>query len=59
MEAGFGNVPPFIALLSGGAQAGAWTFMKGSLGSPNGEMTRPVAEHRDGSGRQAWHFFQG
>ena len=38
MEAALGTVPPFIALLPPAAQAGAWEFMKGSTGDPNGEI---------------------
>lgn len=38
MEAALGMVPPFIALLPDGAQPGAWAFMKGSSGNPNGEI---------------------
>ena len=38
MESALGTVPPFIALLPEGAQAGAWEFMKGSSGNPNGEI---------------------
>ena len=33
-----GTVPPFIALLPEGAQAGAWEFMKGSSGNPDGQI---------------------
>jgi AhpD family alkylhydroperoxidase len=38
MEAALGTVPPFIALLPEGTQAGAWSFMKGSSGNPDGEV---------------------
>lgn len=38
MENALGTVPPFIALLPEGAQAGAWAFMKGSSGNPDGEV---------------------
>jgi AhpD family alkylhydroperoxidase len=38
MESALGAVPPFIALLPEGAQAGAWAFMKGSSGNPDGEI---------------------
>ena len=38
MEAAVGTVPPFIALLPEGAQAGAWAFMKGNSGNPNGQI---------------------
>lgn len=38
MESALGTVPPFIELLPEGAQAGAWAFMKGSSGNPNGEI---------------------
>ena len=38
MESALGIVPPFIALLPEGAQAGAWAFMKGSSGNPDGEI---------------------
>lgn len=38
MESALGTVPPFIALLPEGAQAGAWAFMKGSSGNPDGEI---------------------
>ena len=38
MESALGAVPPFIALLPEGAQAGAWAFMKGSSGNPDGEV---------------------
>ena len=38
MESALGDVPPFIALLPEGAQAGAWDFMKGSSGNPDGEV---------------------
>jgi AhpD family alkylhydroperoxidase len=38
MASALGTVPPFIALLPEGAQAGAWAFMKGSSGNPNGEI---------------------
>jgi AhpD family alkylhydroperoxidase len=38
MESALGSVPPFIALLPEGAQAGAWAFMKGSSGNPDGEI---------------------
>jgi AhpD family alkylhydroperoxidase len=33
-----GTIPPFIALLPEGAQAGAWEFMKGSSGNPDGQI---------------------
>ena len=38
MESALGIVPPFIALLPEGAQAGAWALMKGLSGNPNGEI---------------------
>jgi AhpD family alkylhydroperoxidase len=38
MESALGMVPPFIAQLPEGAQAGAWAFMKGMSGNPNGEI---------------------
>jgi len=38
MTDALGAVPPFIALLPEGTQAGAWEFMKGSSGNPNGEI---------------------
>jgi AhpD family alkylhydroperoxidase len=38
MKGALGIVPPFIALLPEGAQAGAWAFMKGSSGNPDGEI---------------------
>lgn len=38
MTDALGAVPPFIALLPEGAQAGAWEFMKGSSGNPDGEI---------------------
>lgn len=38
MTTGLGIVPPFIALLPEGTQAGAWEFMKGSSGNPNGQI---------------------
>jgi AhpD family alkylhydroperoxidase len=38
MASALGTVPPFIALLPEGAQAGAWAFMKGNSGNPNGEI---------------------
>ena len=44
MESALGTVPPFIALLPEGAQAGAWSFMKGSSGNPDGEIP---AKYRD------------
>jgi AhpD family alkylhydroperoxidase len=44
MEAALGTVPPFIALLPEGAQAGAWAFMKGSSGNPDGEIPAKYRE---------------
>ena len=44
MEAALGTVPPFIALLPEGAQAGAWSFMKGSSGNPDGEIPAKYRE---------------
>jgi AhpD family alkylhydroperoxidase len=44
MEASLGAVPPFIALLPEGAQAGAWAFMKGSSGNPDGEIPAKYRE---------------
>lgn len=38
METALGIVPPFIALLPDGAQAGAWALMKGLSGNPQGEI---------------------
>ena len=38
MQQALGTVPPFIALLPEGTQAGAWEFMKGSSGNPNGQI---------------------
>lgn len=38
MTSAMGGVPPFIALLPEGAQAGAWAFMKGSSGNPKGQI---------------------
>jgi AhpD family alkylhydroperoxidase len=38
MESALGTVPPFIALLPEGAQAGAWAFMQGSSSNPDGEI---------------------
>jgi len=38
MKQALGSVPPFIALLPEGTQAGAWEFMKGSSGNPSGEI---------------------
>lgn len=38
MESTLGTVPPFIELLPEGTQAGAWAFMKGSSGNPNGKI---------------------
>lgn len=38
METALGAVPPFIALLPDGAQAGAWGLMKGLSGNANGEI---------------------
>jgi AhpD family alkylhydroperoxidase len=38
MESALGTIPPFIALLPEGAQAGAWDFMKGNSGNPDGEI---------------------
>jgi AhpD family alkylhydroperoxidase len=44
MESALGTVPPFIDLLPEGAQAGAWEFMKGSSGNPNGEIPAKYRE---------------
>jgi AhpD family alkylhydroperoxidase len=44
MESALGTVPPFIALLPEGAQAGAWAFMKGSSGNPDGEIPAKYRE---------------
>ena len=44
MESALGTVPPFIALLPEGAQAGAWDFMKGSSGNPDGEIPAKYRE---------------
>lgn len=44
MKAALGTVPPFIALLPEGAQAGAWSFMKGSSGNPDGEIPAKYRE---------------
>ena len=44
METALGTVPPFIALLPEGAQAGAWAFMKGSSGNPDGEIPAKYRE---------------
>jgi AhpD family alkylhydroperoxidase len=44
MEAALGTVPPFIALMPEGAQAGAWAFMKGSSGNPAGEIPAKYRE---------------
>jgi AhpD family alkylhydroperoxidase len=44
MEAALGIVPPFIALLPEGAQSGAWAFMKGSSGNPDGEIPAKYRE---------------
>ena len=44
MEAALGTVPPFIELLPEGAQAGAWEFMKGSSGNPDGEIPAKYRE---------------
>jgi AhpD family alkylhydroperoxidase len=44
MQAALGAVPPFIALLPEGAQAGAWAFMKGSSGNPAGEIPAKYRE---------------
>lgn len=38
MKEALGTVPPFIALLPEGTQAGAWEFMKGSSSNPNGQV---------------------
>jgi len=38
MKAALGAVPPFIELLPEGAQAGAWEFMKGNSGNPDGQI---------------------
>jgi AhpD family alkylhydroperoxidase len=38
MKSALGITPPFIALLPGGAQSGAWQLMKGLSGNPNGEI---------------------
>jgi AhpD family alkylhydroperoxidase len=44
MESALGTVPQFIALLPEGAQAGAWEFMKGNSGNPNGEIPAKYRE---------------
>lgn len=44
MESALGTVPPFIALLPEGTQAGAWAFMKGSSGNPDGEIPAKYRE---------------
>jgi AhpD family alkylhydroperoxidase len=44
MESALGTVPPFIALLPEGAQAGAWAFMRGSSGNPDGEIPAKYRE---------------
>ncbi|HEU4505628.1 MAG TPA: carboxymuconolactone decarboxylase family protein [Nitrospira sp.] len=44
MQGALGTVPPFIALLPEGAQAGAWAFMKGSSGNPDGEIPAKYRE---------------
>ena len=44
MESALGTVPPFIALLPEGAQAGAWAFMKGNSGNPDGEIPAKYRE---------------
>lgn len=44
MTDALGGVPAFIALLPEGAQAGAWEFMKGSSGNPNGEIPAKYRE---------------
>jgi AhpD family alkylhydroperoxidase len=44
MHSALGTVPPFIALLPEGAQAGAWAFMKGSSGNPDGEIPAKYRE---------------
>jgi AhpD family alkylhydroperoxidase len=44
MESALGTVPPFIELLPEGAQAGAWEFMKGSSGNPEGEVPAKYRE---------------
>jgi AhpD family alkylhydroperoxidase len=44
MEAALGIVPPFIALLPEGAQSGAWAFMKGSSGNPDGAIPAKYRE---------------
>ena len=44
MTDALGTVPPFIALLPEGTQAGAWEFMKGSSGNPNGEIPAKYRE---------------
>jgi AhpD family alkylhydroperoxidase len=38
MKSALGTVPPFIALLPEGAQPGAWAFMKGNSGNPEGQI---------------------
>jgi AhpD family alkylhydroperoxidase len=38
MDSALGSVPPFIALLPDGAQAGAWAFLKGSSANPDGQI---------------------
>jgi len=44
MTDALGAVPPFIALLPEGTQAGAWEFLKGSSGNPNGEIPAKYRE---------------
>lgn len=38
MTQGLGQVPPHIAVLPEGAQAGAWGLAKGMMGNPNGKI---------------------
>ena len=44
MKDALGSVPPFIELLPEGAQAGAWAFLKGSSGNPEGEIPAKYRE---------------
>ena len=44
METALGTVPPFIALMPEGVQAGAWEFMKGNSGNPDGEIPAKYRE---------------
>ena len=44
MQTALGSVPPFIGLLPEAARAGAWAFMKGSSGNPEGEIPAKYRE---------------